>query len=43
MSNNKRDKEEKLQEKSLPKVHIACEKTNYRKFYKTIENTRFFI
>ncbi len=25
MSNNKRDEEEKLQEKSFPKVHIVCD------------------
>ena len=25
MSNNKRDKEEKAQEKSFPKVHVNCD------------------
>ncbi len=32
------DKKEKL-----PSTRIQCEKTNNRKFSKTIENTRFFI
>lgn len=38
MSNNKRDKEEKLQENSFPKVHIVCEKPIYRNFHETIDN-----
>ena len=42
MSNNKRDREEKLQEESFPKVHVNCDKTIYRKFLKIIENTHFF-
>ena len=29
MSNNKRDREEKLQEESFPKVHVNCEKPIY--------------
>ena len=33
MANNKRDKEEKLQEKSFPKVHVNCEKPIYRNFH----------
>ena len=41
MSNNKRDREKKLQEESFPKVHVNCEKPIYRNFHKTIENTDF--
>ena len=35
---NKKDNEEK----DLAHVVISCEKTIYRKFLKTIENTHFF-
>ena len=34
MSNN--------EEKGFASAHINCEKTIYRKFFKTIENTHFF-
>ena len=29
-------------EESFPKVHVNCDKTIYRKFHETIENTYFF-
>lgn len=29
-------------EESFPKVHVNCEKTIYRNFHKTVDNTVFF-
>ena len=42
MIDNRGNKKENIQEKSFPKVHVNCDKTIYRKFHETIENTYFF-
>ena len=41
MIDNIGNKKKKAQEESFPKVHVNCEKTIYRKFFETFENTRF--
>ena len=37
MSNNKRDREKKLQEESFPKVHVNWERRIYGKLAVTVE------
>ena len=37
MSNNKRDREEKLQEESFPKVHVNCEEWANAKLPKSVQ------
>ena len=37
MSNNKRDEEKKLQEKSFPKVNIVCEEWANAKLPKSVQ------